>query len=52
MRTALVNGRVLKETGFELVVPADVAETRPPSAAELDLIRRLDPDGKRDKEVS
>jgi len=42
---------VLKETGFELVVPTDVAETRAPSAAELDLIRRLDPDGKRDKEV-
>jgi len=42
---------VLKETGFELVVPADVAETRTPSAAELDLIRRLDPDGKRDREV-
>jgi acyl CoA:acetate/3-ketoacid CoA transferase beta subunit len=42
---------VLKETGFELVVPADVAATRVPSAAELDLIRRLDPDGKRDKEV-
>jgi acyl CoA:acetate/3-ketoacid CoA transferase beta subunit len=42
---------VLTETGFELVVPDDVAETRRPSAAELDLIRRLDPDGKRDKEV-
>jgi acyl CoA:acetate/3-ketoacid CoA transferase beta subunit len=42
---------VLTETGFELVVPDDVAETRTPSAAELDLLRRLDPDGKRDKEV-
>ena len=42
---------VLKETGFELVVPADVAESRLPSAAELDLIRGLDPDGTRDKEV-
>lgn len=43
---------VLTETGFELVVPAGVAETRAPSDAELDLIRRLDPDGKRDREVS
>jgi acyl CoA:acetate/3-ketoacid CoA transferase beta subunit len=43
---------VLKETGFELVVPADLAVTRGPSAAELDIIRRLDPDGKRDKEVA
>jgi acyl CoA:acetate/3-ketoacid CoA transferase beta subunit len=43
---------VLKETGFELVVPADLAVTRGPSAAELDVIRRLDPDGKRDKEVA
>jgi acyl CoA:acetate/3-ketoacid CoA transferase beta subunit len=43
---------VLKATGFELVVPADLAVTRGPSAAELDVIRRLDPDGKRDKEVA
>jgi len=42
---------VLKETGFDLVVPDDVAETRVPSAAERDLIRRLDPAGTRDKEV-
>jgi acyl CoA:acetate/3-ketoacid CoA transferase beta subunit len=42
---------VLEQTGFELVVPADVAVSRLPSAAELDLIRRLDPDGTRDKEV-
>jgi acyl CoA:acetate/3-ketoacid CoA transferase beta subunit len=42
---------VLAETGFELVVPDDVAVSRVPSAAELDLIRRLDPDGARDKEV-
>ena len=40
---------VLNETGFELVVPDDVAVSRAPSAAELDLIRRLDPDGTRDK---
>jgi acyl CoA:acetate/3-ketoacid CoA transferase beta subunit len=43
---------VLKETGFELAVPDDVAETRAPSAAERDLIRRLDPDGTRDKELT
>jgi acyl CoA:acetate/3-ketoacid CoA transferase beta subunit len=42
---------VLAETGFELVVPDDVAVTRVPSAAELELIRRLDPDGKRDREL-
>jgi hypothetical protein len=42
---------VLEETGFELVVPDDVAVSRMPSAAELELIRRLDPDGERDKEV-
>jgi acyl CoA:acetate/3-ketoacid CoA transferase beta subunit len=42
---------VLEQTGFELAVPADVAVSRVPSAAELDLIRRLDPDGNRDEEV-
>jgi acyl CoA:acetate/3-ketoacid CoA transferase beta subunit len=42
---------VLNETGFELVVPDDVAVSRAPSAAELDLIRRLDPDETRAKEV-
>jgi acyl CoA:acetate/3-ketoacid CoA transferase beta subunit len=42
---------VLNETGFELVVPDDVAVSRAPSAAEFDLIRRLDPDRTRDKEV-
>ena len=42
---------VLKETGFELAVPDDVTVSRVPSAAELEIIRRLDPDGKRDQEV-
>jgi acyl CoA:acetate/3-ketoacid CoA transferase beta subunit len=42
---------VVQETGFDLVVPADVAVTRAPSVAELDLIRRLDPNGTRHKEV-
>ena len=42
---------VLKETGFELIVPTDVRQTRAPSAAELDLIRLLDPERARDREV-
>jgi len=42
---------VLNETGFELVVPDDVAVSRVPSAAELDLIGRLDPDRTREGEV-
>jgi hypothetical protein len=42
---------VLAETGFELVVPDDVPTSRAPTAAELDLIRRLDPDGARHREV-
>jgi acyl CoA:acetate/3-ketoacid CoA transferase beta subunit len=42
---------VVKETGFELVVPDDVTVSRVPSPAELELIRRLDPDAKRDREV-
>jgi acyl CoA:acetate/3-ketoacid CoA transferase beta subunit len=42
---------VLAATGFELVVAGDVPMTREPSAAELDLIRRLDPDGTRHQEV-
>jgi acyl CoA:acetate/3-ketoacid CoA transferase beta subunit len=43
---------VLANTGFPLVVPDDVSETRQPTADELTLIRDLlDPDGKRDREV-
>ena len=42
---------VLSETGFDLVVPDEVPTSRVPSAAELDLIRRLDPDGAREREV-
>jgi acyl CoA:acetate/3-ketoacid CoA transferase beta subunit len=42
---------VLDETGFDLVVPEDVAVSRVPSAAELALIRLLDRDGSRDKEI-
>jgi acyl CoA:acetate/3-ketoacid CoA transferase beta subunit len=42
---------VVRETGFELVVPDDARVTRGPSAAGLELIRRLDPDGQREREV-
>ena len=39
-------------TGFPLTIPADVPETRSPSAVELALIsERLDPDGLREKEL-
>jgi acyl CoA:acetate/3-ketoacid CoA transferase beta subunit len=44
--------QVVKATGFELVVPPRVPETRLPSEAELALIReRIDPDGLASKEV-
>jgi acyl CoA:acetate/3-ketoacid CoA transferase beta subunit len=43
---------VLEATGFELVVPAGVGVSRAPSAAELDLIRRFDPEATRDQEVA
>ncbi len=43
---------VLEATGFPLVIPDDMAVTRRPTAAELALVRdRLDPDGRRDREV-
>jgi acyl CoA:acetate/3-ketoacid CoA transferase beta subunit len=43
---------VMAATGFELLVPDDVGETRGPDRKELRLIRRvLDPDGLRDAEV-
>ncbi|MGH9081499.1 MAG: CoA-transferase subunit beta [Acidimicrobiales bacterium] len=44
---------VVTATGFELVVPATVPETRLPTPVELDLIRTvLDPRGSRDREVT
>ena len=44
--------RVVKATGFELVIPSQVPETRLPSDAELALIReRIDPEGFANKEV-
>jgi acyl CoA:acetate/3-ketoacid CoA transferase beta subunit len=43
---------VVKNTGFELVIPGDVAETRAPTAAELRLIREvIDPKGIGNQEV-
>ena len=43
---------VVEATGFELVVPDDVPDTRDPTPEELDLIRTvLDPRGLRDREV-
>ena len=42
---------VLRETGFDLAVPAQVAVTPLPSAAELAIIARLDADGQRHREV-
>jgi hypothetical protein len=43
---------VLAATGFPLVIPPSVAQTRPPTAAELDLIRgTLDPGRRRDAEL-
>lgn len=44
---------VVEATGFELVVPADVPETRLPTHEELRLIREvIDPSGLREKEVA
>jgi len=36
---------VVDATGFELVLPPSVPETPPPTADELTVLRRLDPDG-------
>jgi acyl CoA:acetate/3-ketoacid CoA transferase beta subunit len=44
---------VTAATGFDLVVPDDVPETRQPTDEELDIVRRvIDPSGKRSTEVS
>ena len=43
---------VLTATGFELDVPADVPESRPPTAEELELLREvIDPSGTAGREV-
>ena len=44
---------VAEATGFLLAAPYEVPETRPPTAAELTLIReRLDPDASRDQDLA
>ena len=42
---------IVEATGFELNVPADVPESRPPTDEELKVIESLDPDGLRFNEV-
>ena len=42
---------VTENTGFELVVPEQIAETRDPTDDEFDLIRQLDPDDRRSAEL-
>jgi hypothetical protein len=43
---------VVTATGFELVVPAEVPESRLPTPEELELIRQvIDPEGAREREV-
>jgi acyl CoA:acetate/3-ketoacid CoA transferase beta subunit len=42
---------IVSATGFELVVDGDVPETRAPTAAEMEIIERLDPKGMRKAEV-
>jgi acyl CoA:acetate/3-ketoacid CoA transferase beta subunit len=42
---------VVAATGFELAVPADVPQSRLPTAAELALLARIDPAGERFAEV-
>ncbi len=45
-------GEIVEATGFELVIPPDVPDTRMPTPDELELIRNvLDPGGLRDREV-
>jgi acyl CoA:acetate/3-ketoacid CoA transferase beta subunit len=45
-------GEVVEATGFELVVPNEVPETRLPSAEELELVREaIDPGSLRDGEI-
>ena len=45
-------GEVVENTGFELVVPGDVPQTREPTDEELKIIREvLDPDGLGSREV-
>jgi acyl CoA:acetate/3-ketoacid CoA transferase beta subunit len=47
----VTSDEVQAETGFPLVVPADLPTTREPTDDELRLLRELDPKGYREKEV-
>lgn len=42
---------IVEATGFDLVIPDDIPETRLPTPEELETIQRLDPKGLRHKEV-
>jgi acyl CoA:acetate/3-ketoacid CoA transferase beta subunit len=44
-------GEVVEATGFELVVPDDLEDSREPTDAELELLERLDLQGLRHREV-
>jgi acyl CoA:acetate/3-ketoacid CoA transferase beta subunit len=43
--------QVVEATGFELAMADEVPETRGPTAEELEVLRRLDPDGKAAREI-
>jgi acyl CoA:acetate/3-ketoacid CoA transferase beta subunit len=52
LHPGVTQSEVVDATGFALAVPDQVPVTRPPTAAELDLIRgQLDPSGLRDREL-
>jgi acyl CoA:acetate/3-ketoacid CoA transferase beta subunit len=42
---------VVANTGFDLVIPADVPVSRAPTAEEMDAIGRIDPKGLRHREI-
>jgi len=44
--------QIVENTGFELVIPSDVPETRLPTDEEREWIRRLDPAGLAKKEIA
>jgi acyl CoA:acetate/3-ketoacid CoA transferase beta subunit len=43
--------QVVEATGFELAMADDVGETRAPTAEDLEVLRRLDPEGKAAREI-
>ena len=51
-KPGVTTDEVVAATGFDLVVPDDVAESRPPTDDELRLIREvIDPKSLRDREI-